>query len=166
MTAPNPADPDRFRSRIHQEMLDSVDEELELELDDRRLGGLSAKIQHPPEAEAIDRHLYFRELLRLQGEMVKLQDWVVYKKLKVVVIFEGRDAAGKGGTIKALMERVSPRVFRLAALPAPSDRETAGCFRRDKRRRRDHRRRPGRATVRPGSCRGRRAAEEAALFRG
>jgi polyphosphate kinase len=104
-------------------MLDSVDEELELELDDRRLGGLSAKIQHPPEAEAIDRHLYFRELLRLQGEMVKLQDWVVYKKLKVVVIFEGRDAAGKGGVIKRITQRLNPRVCRVVALPAPNDRE-------------------------------------------
>jgi polyphosphate kinase 2 len=104
-------------------MLDSVDEELELELDDRRLGGLSAKIQHPPAAEAIDRHLYFRELLRLQGELVKLQDWVVYKKLKVVVIFEGRDAAGKGGVIKRITQRLNPRVCRVVALPAPNDRE-------------------------------------------
>jgi polyphosphate kinase 2 len=104
-------------------MLDSVDEELELELDDRRLDGLSAKIQHPPAAEAIDRRLYFRELLRLQGELVKLQDWVVYKKLKVVVIFEGRDAAGKGGVIKRITQRLNPRVCRVVALPTPNDRE-------------------------------------------
>src|SRR5699024_7346236 len=64
-----------------------------------------------------------RELLRLQCELVKLQDWVVNKKLKVVVIFEGRDAAGKGGAIKRITQRLNPRVCRVAALPVPSDRE-------------------------------------------
>src|SRR3954462_10769316 len=65
---------------------------------------------------------YLGELRRLQGELCKLQDWVKHKGLRVIIIFEGRDAAGKGGTIKALTERVSPRVFRLVALPAPTDR--------------------------------------------
>jgi len=72
---------------------------------------------------AIDRELYFRELFRLQGELVKLQDWVVHKKLKVVVLFEGRDAAGKGGVIKRITQRLNPRVCRVAALPAPTERE-------------------------------------------
>jgi polyphosphate kinase 2 len=69
------------------------------------------------------RRLYFRELFRLQGELVKLQDWVVAKGLKLVVIFEGRDAAGKGGVIKRITQRLNPRVCRVAALPAPNERE-------------------------------------------
>ena len=72
---------------------------------------------------AIDRRTYFRELFRLQGELVKLQDWVIHKGLKLVVIFEGRDAAGKGGAIKRMTQRLNPRVCRVAALPAPNVRE-------------------------------------------
>ena len=71
---------------------------------------------------------YERELKKLQTELCRLQDWVVHKGLRVVIVFEGRDAAGKGGTIKALTERVSPRVFRLVALPAPSDREKTQMY--------------------------------------
>jgi polyphosphate kinase 2 len=71
---------------------------------------------------------YEKELRKLQTELCKLQDWVVEKGLRVIVILEGRDAAGKGGTIKAIMERVSPRVFRLVALPAPSDRERTQVY--------------------------------------
>jgi polyphosphate kinase 2 len=71
---------------------------------------------------------YAKELTRLQGELCALQDWVKEKGLRVIVIFEGRDAAGKGGTIKALTERVSPRVFRVVALPAPSDREKTQMY--------------------------------------
>jgi len=71
---------------------------------------------------------YVKELTRLQGKLCALQDWVKEKGLRVIVIFEGRDAAGKGGTIKAITERVSPRVFRLVALPAPSDREKSQMY--------------------------------------
>jgi polyphosphate kinase len=71
---------------------------------------------------------YMKELRRLQGELCKLQAWVKYKGLKVIVVFEGRDAAGKGGTIRVLTERTSPRVFRLVALPAPSDREKSQLY--------------------------------------
>lgn len=71
---------------------------------------------------------YEKELRRLQAELCKLQDWVKYKGLRVIVIFEGRDAAGKGGTIRAMTERVSPRTFRLVALPAPSDREKTQMY--------------------------------------
>jgi polyphosphate kinase 2 len=71
---------------------------------------------------------YMKELRRLQSELCKLQDWVKYKGLRVIVVFEGRDAAGKGGTIRALTERVSPRVFRVVALPAPSDREKSQMY--------------------------------------
>lgn len=76
----------------------------------------------------LKRKEYDKELRRLQGELCKLQDWVKYKGLRVIVIFEGRDAAGKGGTIRAITERVSPRVFRLVALPAPSDREKSQMY--------------------------------------
>ena len=71
----------------------------------------------------MDRRIYFKELFRLQGELVKLQDWVQHQKLKVVVIFEGRDSAGKGGVIKRITQRLNPRVCRVAALPAPNERE-------------------------------------------
>src|SRR5438046_1895680 len=71
---------------------------------------------------------YENELRRLQAELCKLQAWVKYKGLRVVVIFEGRDGAGKGGTIKAITERVSPRVFRVVALPAPSDRQKSQMY--------------------------------------
>jgi len=106
--------------RLYAEMIDSLDEELEMELDDDRLDALAAGGDAGAD---MDRRLYFRELLRLQGELVKLQDWVVHKKLKIVVLFEGRDAAGKGGAIKRITQRLNPRVCRVAALPAPNDRE-------------------------------------------
>ncbi|MGA8305180.1 MAG: polyphosphate kinase 2 [Candidatus Acidiferrales bacterium] len=81
------------------------------------------KKEHKEKDGSIKRKKYEKELRRLQAELCKLQDWVKYKGLRVIVVFEGRDAAGKGGTIRALTERVSPRVYRLVALPAPSDRE-------------------------------------------
>ena len=71
---------------------------------------------------------YMKELRKLQGELCHLQEWVKQKGLRVIIVFEGRDAAGKGGTIKAITERVSPRVFRLVALPAPSDREKTQMY--------------------------------------
>jgi polyphosphate kinase 2 len=76
----------------------------------------------------LKRKKYEKELRRLQAELCKLQDWVKYKGLRAIVVFEGRDAAGKGGTIRAITERVSPRVFRLIALPAPSDREKSQMY--------------------------------------
>ncbi len=79
-------------------------------------------------AEELSGKDYARELKKLHVELVKLQQWVVHKGLKVCVIFEGRDGAGKGGTIKALTERVSPRVFRVVALPAPTDREKSQMY--------------------------------------
>ncbi len=110
--------------RIRSDMLDSYDEELEMELDDHNqdelADGLSPELS---EQHRQDRRTYFRELFRMQGELVKLQDWVVATGHKVVVIFEGRDAAGKGGAIKRITQRLNPRVCRVAALPAPNDRE-------------------------------------------
>jgi polyphosphate kinase 2 len=80
------------------------------------------------EPRKLSRKAYEKELARLHVELVKLQQWVVHKGLKVCIVFEGRDTAGKGGTIKALTERVSPRVFRVVALPAPSDREKSQMY--------------------------------------
>jgi polyphosphate kinase len=102
--------------------IDSFDEELEMEMDDARLSRLLGDADELDPNE-MDRRVYFRELFRLQGELIKLQDWVMDQKLKVVVIFEGRDAAGKGGVIKRITQRLNPRVCRVAALPAPSERE-------------------------------------------
>ena len=109
--------------RINSEMLDSFDEELELEIDDDRLARLLDEASEHPEPGTLDRRIYFKELFRMQGELVKLQDWVQYKQLKVVVLFEGRDSAGKGGVIKRITQRLNPRVCRVAALPAPNERE-------------------------------------------
>ncbi|MBU3566749.1 polyphosphate kinase 2 [Polynucleobacter alcilacus] len=103
--------------RAQEEILDSMDEELEMELDDDRLA---------PDGEAgseVPRSVYFKELFRLQGELVKLQDWVVANKVKVAVLFEGRDSAGKGGAIKRIAQRLNPRVCKVVALPAPNERE-------------------------------------------
>ncbi|MBP6903388.1 MAG: polyphosphate kinase 2 [Burkholderiaceae bacterium] len=115
--------------RIEDELLDGYDEELELELEDRNLDALADALPGAdPSAAAGDtrraeRHQYFRELFRLQAELVKLQDWVAHSGHKLVILFEGRDAAGKGGVIKRITQRLNPRVCRVVALPAPSDRE-------------------------------------------
>ncbi len=109
--------------KIHADLADSYDEELELDLDDRVEEGIAGVVDDKSEAYKESRRAYFRELFRLQAELVKLQDWVVASRHKVVILFEGRDAAGKGGVIKRITQRLNPRVCRVAALPAPSDRE-------------------------------------------
>jgi polyphosphate kinase 2 len=80
------------------------------------------------ESGKLKRKMYEQELERLHVEFVKLQQWVVHKRMRVCIIFEGRDGAGKGGTIKAITERVSPRVFRVIALPAPTEREKSQVY--------------------------------------
>jgi len=82
--------------RVREEMADSFDEELEMEIDDERLNKLLADAAQHPERETLDRRIYFKELFRLQGELVKLQDWVAHEKRRIVIVFEGRDAAGQG----------------------------------------------------------------------
>ena len=114
--------------RIKQEIADSFDEELELEIDESRLEQLLADLSDDPDRQQIERRIYFRELFRLQHELVRLQDWVQHKGLKVVVVFEGRDSAGKGGAIKRITQRLNPRVCRVAALPAPSERERSQWY--------------------------------------
>ena len=113
----------KAKSWVRLELEDSLDEELEMEIDDDRLENLLGRVTTLDSAGSVDRPAYFRQLLRLQTELVKLQDWVIRTGYKLVVIFEGRDAAGKGGVIKRITQRLDPRVCRVVALPAPSERE-------------------------------------------
>ncbi|MHC2070487.1 polyphosphate kinase 2 [Bremerella sp. T1] len=110
------------QQRLHDEIIDSLDEEFEAELEDAMMDRVATRPEIATD-EPLPRRVYFRELLRLQRELIKLQSWVVEHKAKVAVLFEGRDAAGKGGTIKRITQRLNPRVCRVAALPAPSERE-------------------------------------------
>ncbi len=106
--------------RIRNELLDAVDEEIEAELEDSLTDD---ERTHEAKQKTLPRKKYFTELLRLQRELVKLQDWLVETKAKIAILFEGRDAAGKGSTIKRITQRLNPRVCRVAALPAPTERE-------------------------------------------
>ncbi len=108
---------------LRAELDNTLDEDIEIELEDAALSEEIAKIYRETHPDQMDRRSYLHELLRLQAELIKLQDWVSYHKEKVVVIFEGRDSAGKGGAIKRITQRLNPRVARVVALPAPSDRE-------------------------------------------
>lgn len=110
-------------SWVDAELMDSFDEELEMEIDDDRIPKELRQIKDVQKKDTLDRRVYFRELLKLQTELVKLQDWVVRTNSKLVVIFEGRDAAGKGGVIKRITQRLNPRVCRVVALTAPSEQE-------------------------------------------
>lgn len=112
-------DANELMQRIANDLIDSYDEELELEIEDRQV--TEDGVVEVTDKQA--RQAYFRELFRLQGELVKLQDWVQAHRQKVIILFEGRDAAGKGGVIKRITQRLNPRVARVAALPAPNDRE-------------------------------------------
>jgi polyphosphate kinase len=124
ITTPDTTPEQQRLARLRADFLDSWDEELELdgEGDDlasgRGVEGMST----------LNRRVYFRELFRLQEELIKLQDWVAHSREKIVVIFEGRDAAGKGGVIKRITQRLNPRICKVAALPAPSDREKSQWY--------------------------------------
>ena len=113
---------EKLMRRLRGDLLDGFDEELEMELEDRNIDAVAGVLTDSADYKAA-RQQYFRELFRLQGELVKLQDWVATTKRKVVIVFEGRDAAGKGGVIKRITQRLNPRVARVVALPAPNDRE-------------------------------------------
>jgi polyphosphate kinase len=106
-------DRQQMLARLERDLMDGNDELLEMEWED----------DDGQETDGLDRRTYFRELLRLQTELVKLQDWVSSEKQKVLILFEGRDSAGKGGAIKRITQRLNPRVCRVVALPAPNDRE-------------------------------------------
>jgi len=117
-----PLDHEDVVNRIRRDIADGYDEEVELEIEDRHpLPNTPAKGDE--DAERTYRREYFQQLFRLQAELVKLQDWVVATGEKVLILFEGRDAAGKGGAIKRISQRLNPRVCRVVALPAPNDRE-------------------------------------------
>jgi polyphosphate kinase 2 (PPK2 family) len=103
-----------LQQRVDRELADDIDEEFEMELDDDRLARLLGEAEQHEPGHSMDRKLYFSELLRLQGELIKLQDWVVTNKKKVAILFEGRDAAGKGGVIKRITQRLNPRICRPA----------------------------------------------------
>jgi len=113
---------------LEAELADTLDEDFELELSEPALSLEIRKIyekHHPPSLERKD---YFRKLLALQAELIKVQDWLQYTGEKIVVIFEGRDSAGKGGVIKRITQRLNPRVARVVALPAPSEREKSQWY--------------------------------------
>jgi len=105
------------------ELADTLDEDYELEISEPALSLEIRKIYRQNRPDTIGRNDYFRALLALQSELIKLQDWVAHSKEKIVVLFEGRDSAGKGGVIKRITQRLNPRICRVVALPAPSDRE-------------------------------------------
>jgi polyphosphate kinase 2 len=114
----------QLMKRVHRELIDDYDEELEMERDDWEKLSPDAPLRplaHDSDSEA--RNKYFKELFRLQGELVKMHDWIVETGHRLVIVCEGRDAAGKGGVIKRITQRLNPRVARVAALPAPSSRE-------------------------------------------
>jgi polyphosphate kinase len=113
---------------LNDELLETIDEELELEFDDQRLDSVLGPGDPSAIKDTLDRRTYFRELLRLQRELIKLQDWVVHQKLKLVVLFEGRDAAGKGGVIKRITQRLNPRICKVVALSAPTERERSQWY--------------------------------------
>jgi polyphosphate kinase len=108
---------------LDAELADTLDEDYELELSEPALREEIRKIYNKTHPPTIERTQYFRHLLTLQAELIKLQDWVQHAKAKIIVIFEGRDAAGKGGVIKRITQRLNPRICRVVALPAPTERE-------------------------------------------
>ncbi|MDM7256111.1 MAG: polyphosphate kinase 2 [Paracoccus sp. (in: a-proteobacteria)] len=119
---------DSAKDWLAAELADNFDEDYELELEDSILSLEIKKIYRESHQHQMERSTYLRELLRLQSELIRLQDWVSHHKEKVVVIFEGRDSAGKGGVIKRITQRLNPRVVRVVALPAPSDREKSQWY--------------------------------------
>ena len=109
---------------LREGLSEAFDENFELEFEDEVALSLELKrIYRETRPPSMERKVYFRHLLTLQAELIKLQDWVQHTGEKIVVIFEGRDAAGKGGVIKRITQRLNPRVARVVALPVPNDRE-------------------------------------------
>ena len=113
---------------LEAELQDTLDEDYELELSEPALSLKIREIYKKHRPPTLQRRVYFRELLRLQCELIKLQSWVEQTKAKIVVVFEGRDAAGKGGVIKRITQRLNPRTCRVVALPAPTERETTQWY--------------------------------------
>jgi polyphosphate kinase 2 len=127
-TDPNDKAAGERQNWLEAELDETLDETLEAELSEpmlsEELRGLYRKA-HPND---LDRRVYLRNLIRLQAELIKLQTWVEHKQSKVLIIFEGRDSAGKGGVIKRITQRLNPRTCRAVALPAPSEREQSQWY--------------------------------------
>ncbi|MFW8595465.1 polyphosphate kinase 2 [Cribrihabitans neustonicus] len=113
---------------LEAELQDTLDEDIEIEFAEPMLSQEIRKIYRAQHPEMLDREVYFRNLLRLQAELIKVQDWVQHTGAKVCILFEGRDAAGKGGVIKRITQRLDPRVARVVALPAPNRREQSQWY--------------------------------------
>ncbi|CUH98868.1 polyphosphate kinase 2 [Leisingera aquaemixtae] len=113
---------------LEAELQDTLDEDIEIEFSEPMLSQEIRKIYREQHPEMLDRQVYFRNLLRLQAELIKVQDWVQHTGAKVCILFEGRDAAGKGGVIKRITQRLDPRVARVVALPAPNRREQSQWY--------------------------------------
>jgi hypothetical protein len=116
---------DRTRRLVRGVLMGAFKKQRKAEKEARKAAGQAVS---DSEGGRLSRKTYERELARLHVELVKLQQWVVHTKQKICVVFEGRDGAGKGGTIKAITERVSPRIFRVVALPAPTERERSQMY--------------------------------------
>ncbi|MGD9864039.1 MAG: polyphosphate kinase 2 [Pseudodonghicola sp.] len=113
---------------LEAELQDTFDEDLEIEFAEPMLSLEIRKIYNKAHPDMLDRQVYFRNLLRLQAELIKMHDWVEQTGAKVCILFEGRDSAGKGGVIKRITQRLNPRVARVVALPAPSRREQSQWY--------------------------------------
>jgi polyphosphate kinase 2 len=125
----DPADPKTDElDWLDAELADTIDEDYELELSEPAIAEAVRKIHAKHREPSLDRRTYFHALLRLQGELIKLQDWVVAKGEKIAILFEGRDAAGKGGVIRRISQRLDPRMCRVVALPKPTERERSQWY--------------------------------------
>ncbi len=113
---------------LEAELEDTLDEDFEIEFSEPMLSMEIRKLYKSQHPGMLDRKVYFRNLLRLQSELIKLQDWVQHTNSKVLILMEGRDSAGKGGVIKRITQRLNPRVARVVALPAPSRREQSQWY--------------------------------------
>ena len=122
--AKQPDDNDAFDALVE----DLLDEALDLEADDLAIPDALRKEYEARRANTLDNKLYYKHLLTLQAELIKLQDWVIHTNAKVLVICEGRDSAGKGGVIKRIVQRLDPRLARVVALPKPTEREMSQWY--------------------------------------
>ena len=119
---------EQFEVWLNREIEETLDDLIEAEFSAPLLNDEFRKSFAARHPDSLPGRIYFPNLLRLQGEMIKLQDWVVERNAKVLIICEGRDSAGKGGVIKRITQRLDPRVARAVALPKPSEREMSQWY--------------------------------------
>ena len=119
---------DKLRDWMDFEFEETLDDLLEVEFNEPMLSEEVRKLYQQQHPDGLDGRIYYPNLLRLQAEMIKLQDWVVAENAKILIICEGRDSAGKGGVIKRITQRLNPRVARVVALPKPSEREMSQWY--------------------------------------